>query len=79
MGEEGFVVSGDVKIQFYTLGMFGKKEKIFKMWFNTNFVPIDGVLIVKKDLIDNAWKDQKCKKFKHNFKIEVHMIDDDDF
>ena len=78
VGEEGFVVSGDVKIQFYTLGMFGKKEKIFKMWFNTNFVPIDGVLIVKKDLIDNAWKDQKCKKFKHNFKIEVHMIDDDD-
>ena len=60
-----------------TIGYLGKKEKIFKMWFNTNFVPIDGVLIVKKDLIDNAWKDQQCKKFKHNFKIEVHMIDEE--
>ena len=76
-GEEGFIVNGDVKIQFYNVNVFGNKEKIFKIWFNTNFIPVDGVLVVKKDLIDNAWKDQKCKKFKHNFKIEVHMIDEE--
>ena len=45
------------------------------MWFNTNFVPEDGVLEIKKDLIDKACKDKNCKKFKHNFKIEVHTID----
>ena len=77
VGDEGFVVCGDVKILFYTFTMFGGKEKIFKIWFNTNFVPKDDVLEIKKDLIDKACKDKKCKKFKHNFKIEVHMIDED--
>ena len=77
VGDEGFVVCGDVKILFYTFAMFGGKEKIFKIWFNTNFVPKDDVLEIKKDLIDKACKDKKCKKFKHNFKIEVHMIDED--
>jgi len=77
VGDEGFVVCGDVKILFYTFAMFGGKEKIFKIWFNTNVVPKDDVLEIKKDLIDKACKDKKCKKFKHNFKIEVHMIDED--
>jgi phosphatidylinositol-3,4,5-trisphosphate 3-phosphatase/dual-specificity protein phosphatase PTEN len=77
LGDEGFVICGDVKILFFTFSMFGSKEKIFKLWFNTNFVPQDDVLEVKKDLIDKACKDKKCKKFKHNFKIEVHMIDVD--
>ena len=75
LGDEGFTVCGDVKILFYNVGAFGSKDKIFKLWFNTNFVPEDGVLEVKKDLIDKACKDKNCKKFKHNFKIEVHTID----
>ena len=76
-GEDGFEVCGDVKIQFYTFSLFGSKEKIFKLWFNSNFVPIDGVLEVKKDLVDTACKDQSCKKFSANFKLEVHVIDCD--
>ena len=76
-GEDGFEVCGDVKIQFYTFSLFGSKEKIFKLWFNTNFVPVDGVLEIKKDLVDTACKDQSCKKFSNNFKIEVHVIDVD--
>ena len=75
LGDEGFIVCGDVKILFFSIPMFGSKDKIFKMWFNTNFVPEDGVLEIKKDLIDKACKDKNCKKFKHNFKIEVHTID----
>ena len=75
LGDEGFIVCGDVKILFYNIPMFGSKDKIFKLWFNTNFVPEDGVLEIKKDLIDKACKDKNCKKFKHNFKIEVHTID----
>jgi phosphatidylinositol-3,4,5-trisphosphate 3-phosphatase/dual-specificity protein phosphatase PTEN len=75
LDDEGFVVCGDVKILFFSIPMFGSKDKIFKLWFNTNFVPEDGVLETKKDLIDKACKDKNCKKFKHNFKIEVHTID----
>ena len=75
VGENGFEVCGDVKITFYHIPVLGSKEKIFKLWFNTNFVPDDGVLIIPKDLIDKACKDKKCKKFKQNFKIEVHCIE----
>ena len=75
IGDNGFDVSGDVKITFYHSPMFGSKEKIFKLWFNTNFIPDDGVLVVNKDLIDKACKDKHCKKFKQNFKIEVHCIE----
>ena len=75
IGDDGFNVCGDVKITFYHYPVIGSKEKIFKLWFNTNFIPDDGVLIIGKDLIDKACKDKKCKKFKHNFKIEVHCID----
>ena len=75
IGDNGFDVSGDVKITFYHFPMFGSKEKIFKLWFNTSFIPDDGVLVVNKDLIDKACKDKHCKKFKPNFKIEVHCIE----
>ena len=77
VGDEGFIVCGDVRVVFYTFSLFGSKEKVFKFWFNTNFVPKDDVLEIRKDLIDIAWKDAKCKTFNPNFKIEVHMIDVD--
>ena len=75
LGDDGFNICGDVKILFFSISRFGGKDKIFKIWFNTNFVPEDGVLEIKKDLIDKACKDKNCKKFKHNFKVEVHTID----
>ena len=75
LGDDGFNICGDVKILFFSIARFGGKDKIFKIWFNTNFVPEDGVLEIKKDLIDKACKDKNCKKFKHNFKVEVHTID----
>ena len=75
LNDKGFDVCGDVKITFFHYPMIGSKEKIFKLWFNTNFVPDDGVLIVPKDLIDKACKDKKCKKYKQNFKIEIHCIE----
>ena len=75
LGENGFQVNGDVRVCFYQMHFIGKKTKIFKFWFNTNFVPEDGVLEIKKDLIDKACKDKNCKQYKANFKIEVHTID----
>ena len=72
--EPGFLVEGDVYIAFYKLGMFGKKTKIFKLWFNTNFIPEGGnVYEFKKKDIDKACKDKEGKYFISGFKIEVHF------
>lgn len=78
LGEDGFAVRGDFKIEFTHLGSFGKKEKMFKCWFNTNFIPSDGVLEITKDMIDKACKDSKEKKFKGNFRLKVECLLDDD-
>ena len=75
VGEKGFDIQGDVKITFYHSPILGSKEKIFKLWFNTNFIPDDGVLVINKDLIDKACKDKHCKKFQHKFGIEIHCIE----
>ena len=73
--ENGFLVQGDVNIIF-NRDKFLKKEKIFKFWFNTNFIPNDcNIYQFKKDEIDKACKDKKCKYYSPLFKIEVHFID----
>ena len=54
--------------------MFGKKTKIFKLWFNTNFIPEGGnIYEFKKKDIDKACKDKEGKYFIAGFKIEVHF------
>ena len=68
------IVEGDVQVVFYRNHMLGKKEKIFKFWFNTNFIPNNGNIIeFNKKSIDIACKDKNCKYFKSEFKIEVHL------
>ena len=69
----GFKAKGDVRIEFFQNNLI-TKDKIFKFWFNTNFLPEDGILVLKKNFIDVACKDKNCKKFKADFKIEVHTI-----
>ena len=61
---------GDVLITFYYVG-FMSKTKLFKFWFNTNFLPPKGLYTIKKEAIDKACKDAKCKIFKENFKVEL--------
>ena len=39
--EKGFLVEGDVKVTFLRDKLIKKKDKIFKFWFNTNFIPND--------------------------------------
>lgn len=70
----GFKAKGDIKITFTHFSHLGKKEKMFKFWFNSFFVPEDGVAIFSKDLIDKACKDKVNKRFKEHFKIEIHCI-----
>ena len=63
------IVEGDVQVVFYRNHMLGKKEKIFKFWFNTN----GNIIEFNKKSIDIACKDKDCKYFKSEFKIEVHL------
>ena len=73
--ENGFLVTGDVKIIFYR-NKFLKNEKIFKLWFNTNFIPNDcNIYQFKKEEIDKACKDKKCKYYSESFKLEIHFTD----
>ena len=54
--------------------MFGSKDRIFKMWFSTNFVPEDGVLEIKKDLIDKACKDKIAKNLNIILKLKFMLL-----
>ena len=70
------IVDGDVQIIFYRIHVLGKREAIFKFWFNTNFIPgNDNIYTFKKKSIDKACKDKDCKYYKDEFKIEVHFAD----
>ena len=69
----GISVCGDVRILFYQTQLL-KNEKMFKFWFNTNFLPSTGLYEIKKEQIDKASKDKKCKVYQANFKIEIEYI-----
>jgi len=73
LGVRGFEVQGDVKVEFYHIGVINK-DKIFKFWFNTNFLTSDTKLVLNKNEIDKACKDVDCKNFKQNFKVEVDYL-----
>jgi len=75
LGAGGIAVSGDVRIQFFQMQFLNlKSEKLFKFWFNTNFMPENGVFEIKKEEIDKACKDKECKTYKKEFKIELEFI-----
>ena len=74
--DKGFMVEGDVHIIFNRIHILGKKEKIFKFWFNTNFVPENNIYEFKKKSLDKACKDKKNKCFLPGFKIEVYFSDE---
>ena len=68
------IIAGDVRIVFYTDFTFSSKNKIMKFWFNTNFIPKNGALIIEKSMLDWACKDKEHKLFEYNFKIELQFI-----
>ena len=67
----GFIVKGDVRIYFEHVHSIGKNDMMFKLWFNTIFVPENGIMFFPKELIDKACKDTSCKKFKDKFGLEI--------
>ena len=62
-----------MRIQFYQI-QFLKNEKLFKFWFNTNFLSQNGIYEIKKEGIDKACKDKDCKTYKKEFKIQLEFI-----
>jgi phosphatidylinositol-3,4,5-trisphosphate 3-phosphatase/dual-specificity protein phosphatase PTEN len=66
-------VNGDFKIEFFNKGTMGK-DKMFKLWLNTFFLPNDGLFIAKKSMLDKACKDTDNKYFDPRFKVEIHYI-----
>ena len=75
LGAGGFVVSGDVRIEFFQTHFLNlKSDKLFKVWFNTNFVPQNGVYEIKKEAIDKACKDLTCKVFNKDFQIDIEYF-----
>lgn len=67
-------VDGDVKFTFLHIGFLGKKDKMFYFWFNTYFLPENGIFTITKDKIDDACKDKECKNFSKDLKIEIEFI-----
>ena len=72
---KGFIVEGDVFIAFVKKSVLGKNEKLFKFWFNTNFVPKNNIYEFQRLDIDKACKDKNSKFFRPGFKIEIHFSD----
>jgi phosphatidylinositol-3,4,5-trisphosphate 3-phosphatase and dual-specificity protein phosphatase PTEN len=68
-----FSALGDVKISFFNKSTIGK-DKMFTFWFNTFFLPNDGVFMIKKSMLDKACKDKHNEIFEPNFKVEIQYI-----
>ena len=75
LGAGGIVVAGDVRVQFFQLQFLNlKNDKLFKFWFDTNFLPENGIFELKKEEIDKACKDKNCKIYKKDFKINLEYF-----
>ena len=74
--DKGFMVEGDVFIAFIKKSTFGQKEKLFKFWFNTNFIPNNSnIYVFQRRDIDKACKEKNSKFFRPGFKIELDFCD----
>ena len=71
-----FQIAGDVSIKFFNKKTIGK-DKMFSVSFHTNFLPNDGVFIVKKSMLDVACKDKENKIYDPNIKLEIHYVFED--
>ena len=71
----GFTASGDVRVEFFQTQFLNlKNDKLFKFWFNTNFLPENGIFELKKENMDKACKDFGCKTYKKDFRIVLEFI-----
>lgn len=76
LGAAGLLVSGDVKVTFFKVGMMGGKDKIFSFWFDTNFLPEGKELELKKEEIDKVCKDREHKDYKKEFGINIYFLEE---
>jgi len=59
------LIYDDVKIEFFNGP--NQEKKLFHFWFHTSFVDSNGILLINKDMTENAHKDKKCLKYDRNF------------
>lgn len=69
-----FNASGDIICKFFHRNKIGHDSLIFRFCINSYFIPEDGVLTIKKDMIDEACNDVMNEIFHKNFKIELHCV-----
>jgi len=63
-------LKGDFHIVFYNDGLIGS-AKMFKFWFNTYFVPLNGKIVFKKKNLDMKIKNDIFLNLSEDFKIEL--------
>jgi len=63
-------LKGDFQVVFHNDRLIGS-VKMFKFWFNTYFVPSNGVIVIKKKYLDLKQKDNKSLFLSEDFKVEL--------
>jgi len=63
---------GDIKMDFYEKETFGS-DRLLAFWFNTSFVPSNGVLVLPKSELDKAHKDHGHKTYRETFRVACHF------
>jgi phosphatidylinositol-3,4,5-trisphosphate 3-phosphatase/dual-specificity protein phosphatase PTEN len=63
-------LKGDFQVVFHNDRLIGS-VKMFKFWFNTYFVPSNGVIVMKKKYLDLKQKDHKSLFLSEDFKVEL--------
>ena len=69
--KENLTLKNDFLITFYNDRLIGKL-KLFKIWFNTYFVPYDGIVSVKREFLDMKLKKKELdEKYGADFKVDL--------
>jgi len=63
-------IQGDVLISFYDHDAVSADDKMCACWINTSFIR-KSPLLLKKNELDKAVKDKKCKHFPAKFHVEI--------
>ena len=68
---EELSLKNDFLITFYNYRIIGKL-KLFKIWFNTYFVPYDGNVCIKREFLDmKLGKKELDEKYGQDFKVDL--------
>eukprot|EP00051_Salpingoeca_urceolata_P013845 m.175187 g.175187 ORF g.175187 m.175187 type:complete len:594 (-) comp17915_c0_seq3:323-2104(-) len=64
-------VVGDIRLEFLDWDRLSAPDQMFKICFNTAFVPEDKKIVFEREVIDDAYKEKHLKKFDAKFAVEI--------